>query len=130
MKAMVSRPAPHMLSSIWPWLSPGSSPVQAGSSELRDMLEDTTWYLLVKHSPSGMTAEILPLSPRSPELQVMVSGAAGWPGRVTRPVTAPDAQPRSAPASRETPAAVSTVLRFMSGDDRRPARGEARRAPG
>jgi hypothetical protein len=30
-----------------------------------------------KRSPSGMTAEIFPLSPKSPELHVMASGAAG-----------------------------------------------------
>src|SRR6266446_8001127 len=98
-----------------------------------------------------MTAEIFPLSPKSPEFHVMVSGAAGWPGWVTRPETAPEAQPRSAPATREVQATDATFLRLIQhlpsrresqdvgprhccrrarapGDDRRPARGEARRA--
>jgi len=60
-----------------------------------------------------MTAEIFPLSPKSPEFHVMVSGAAGWPGWVTRPETAPEAQPRSAPATREVQATDATFLRLI-----------------
>src|SRR5882672_1816411 len=43
-----------------------------------------------------MTAEIFPLSPKIPDVHVMLSGPAGAPGRVTRPVTGPEAQPASA----------------------------------
>ena len=43
----------------------------------------TTWYVPENRSPSGMTAEIFPRSPKSPELHVIVSGVAGWPARVT-----------------------------------------------
>ena len=43
-----------------------------------------------------MTADIFPLSPNIPDDHVMLSGPAGAPGVVTRPVTCPEAQPASA----------------------------------
>src|SRR5262245_32984593 len=46
-----------------------------------------------------MTAVIFPLSPKIPDAHFMVSGADGCPDRVTVPVTVPDAQPASAPAT-------------------------------
>jgi hypothetical protein len=36
----------------------------------------TTVYLPENRSPSGMTADIFPLSPKSPEFHVMVRGVA------------------------------------------------------
>jgi len=70
----------------------------------------TTWYVPENRSPSGMTADIFPLSPKSPERHVMFNGAAGWPPTATRPVTSPEAQPRAAPASKEMPAVRPTLL--------------------
>jgi hypothetical protein len=60
-----------------------------------------------------MTAEIFPLSPKSPDFHVMFSGAAGWPATATRPVTGPEAQPKAAPASRQNATTRPTPLRFM-----------------
>ena len=66
-----------------------------------------------------MTADILPLSPKTPELQVMLSGAAAVPGRVTLPVTEPEAHPAS-------PAVAS--VRITNAYPRLP--GAIRRLPG
>src|SRR5215467_330737 len=98
MNDIVSRPAPHIVSSILPWYSPGSSPVHAGSSLDRDMPGLMTWYVPANCSPSGMVADIFPLSPKRPEFHFMLSGAAGCPDSVTLPVTAPEAQPSDASA--------------------------------
>jgi hypothetical protein len=63
---------------------------------VRDIPGFTTWYVPAKRSPSGMTADIFPLSPNILDVHVMLSGPAGAPGVVTRPVTGPEAQPASA----------------------------------
>src|SRR5262249_58417714 len=72
-----SRAAPHMLSSISPRASAGSSPSQAGSMRPRAMPSFTTTYLPENRSPSGMTAASVPLSPKRPDSQLNVSGAGG-----------------------------------------------------
>src|SRR5262245_17595523 len=99
MNDIVSRPAPHMVSSILPWYSPGSSPVHAGSSLERDMPGLTARYVPENCCTSGMVADIFPLSPKRPEFHFMTSGAAGRPVSVTFPFTAPEAQPSEAIAS-------------------------------
>ena len=65
-----------MLESISPRASAGSSPSQAGPIRPRDISFFTTVYLPENRSPSGMTAAIVPLPPKSPDSQLIVRGAA------------------------------------------------------
>jgi len=65
-------------------------------------------------SPSGMTADIFPLSPNMPDLHVIWSGAAGRPATATCPVTSPEAQPSVIPPSTEMAAAAVTLLHIWS----------------
>jgi hypothetical protein len=49
----------------------------------------------------------------------MVSGAASWPGSVTRPLTGPEAQPRSTPAANKLITARPTFRHIISFPPRR-----------
>lgn len=114
-KAPRSRAAPHMLSSISPRVPGGSLPSQAGSIRPRVMSFFTTVYLPENRSPSGMTAAIVPLPPKSPDSHRIVSGVGGWPVTATCPVIGPLAQPTAPRASSAstTTRLTSVFMRFV-----------------